>query len=290
MGSDKNKNYFFKNLRLKHRLSVRDEHDDTEVWYMHISPLNLLAGFFSLVLILFIVILTTVAYTPILDLIPGYPGNKSRELLIENITRLDSLERELAAMQVFNENVTLIMQGKMPVTSTVGLDADTTHRDRTTLVPRSAEDSLLRRQFERGGLSQLGDPASVRRTLRSNLELYTPARGVVAMHFNPKQNQFGVEVATASNQQVMSVADGTIVLSVWTPDDGYIIQVQHANNLISVYKHCARALLPLGSRVKSGEVIGYTGEGLSGNDGKGTFAFELWQNGSPVDPENYIVF
>ena len=290
MGSNKDRNYFLRNMRRKHRLSVRDEHDDTEVWYMHISPLNLLAGFFSLVLILFVIILTTVAYTPILDLIPGYPGNKSRELLIANIARLDSLERELSGMQVFNENVTLIMQGKMPVTSTVGLDADTVRRDKSVLVPRSVEDSLLRQQFEHGGLTQLGDPTAVRRTIRSSMELYSPARGVVASHFNPRQNQFGVEIATASNQQVMSVADGTIVMSVWTPDDGYIIQVQHPNNLISVYKHCARALLPLGSRVKSGEVIGYTGEGLSGNEGKGTFAFELWQNGSPVDPENYIVF
>ena len=280
---------WLKKLRQKHRLSVRDEHDDSEVWYMHISPLNIVAGFFSLVLILFIVILTTVAYTPILDLIPGYPGNKSREMLVENIVRLDSLERQLASMQLFNENVTLIMQGKVPVTSTVGLQSDTLSRDKT-LVARSAEDSLMRLQFEQGVLSQLGDPVSARRTLRANMELYTPARGVVSSHFDPKQNRFGIEVATATNQQIMSVADGTVVLSVWTPDDGYVIQIQHPNNLISVYKHCARALLSQGARVKSGEVIGYTGEGLSGDQGKGTFSFELWQNGSPVDPESYIVF
>ena len=60
---------------------------------MYISPLNLLAGLLALILILFIIITTTVAYTPILDFIPGYPGNKSRTLLIENIVRLDSLEQ-----------------------------------------------------------------------------------------------------------------------------------------------------------------------------------------------------
>ena len=210
-------------------------------------------------------------------------------MLVENIVRLDSLERQLASMQLFNENVTLIMQGKVPVTSTVGLQSDTLSRDKT-LVARSAEDSLMRLQFEQGVLSQLGDPVSARRTLRANMELYTPARGVVSSHFDPKQNRFGIEVATATNQQIMSVADGTVVLSVWTPDDGYVIQIQHPNNLISVYKHCARALLSQGARVKSGEVIGYTGEGLSGDQGKGTFSFELWQNGSPVDPESYIVF
>lgn len=68
--------YFIRNLREKHRLSIRNQHNDSEVWYMYISPLNLLAGFLALVLILFIVITITVAYTPVLDLIPGYPGQQ----------------------------------------------------------------------------------------------------------------------------------------------------------------------------------------------------------------------
>lgn len=37
--------YFIRNLREKHRLSIRNQHNDSEVWYMYISPLNLLAGF-----------------------------------------------------------------------------------------------------------------------------------------------------------------------------------------------------------------------------------------------------
>ena len=87
--------YFIRHLREKHRLSVRNQHTDREIWYMHISPLNLLAGLLALILILFILIASTVAYTPVLDLLPGYPGKKSRTMLVENIMRLDSLEQEL---------------------------------------------------------------------------------------------------------------------------------------------------------------------------------------------------
>ena len=116
--------YFIRHLREKHRLSVRNQHTDREIWYMHISPLNLLAGLLALILILFILIASTVAYTPVLDLLPGYPGKKSRTMLVENIMRLDSLEQELLNMQVYSENIALIMAGRNPVTRNDMLEAD----------------------------------------------------------------------------------------------------------------------------------------------------------------------
>ena len=135
--------YFIRNLREKHRISIRNLHTDREVWYMYISPLNLLAGFIALVLVLFIIITTTVAYTPILDLIPGYPGNKSRTLLIENIVRLDSLEQEIRNMQIYSENISLIMAGKNPVTRNNVTVADSSKKN-NTIVASIVEDSILR--------------------------------------------------------------------------------------------------------------------------------------------------
>ena len=289
MKSERNFVYFLRNLREKHRLSLRNQHNDSEVWYMYISPANVLTGFVALVLVLFIIILTTVAYTPILDLIPGYPGNKSREMLIANIVRIDSLERELAQMQVYSDNIALIMEGKTPIVRDVRQAGDSMRVSRPETVVPSREDSILRAELESGGIYQLSDPTRVR-TVRTGLELMTPVRGVVAEHFNPKENRFGVGIATAASQQVMAVEDGTVVLSTWSPDDGFVVQIQHPGNLLSVYKHATRVLPAIGARVKSGEVIGFTGEGLSGDAGKGLFEFELWHNGTPVDPEGYVVF
>ena len=289
MKSERNFVYFLRNLREKHRLSLRNQHNDSEVWYMYISPANVLTGFVALVLVLFIVILTTVAYTPILDLIPGYPGNKSREMLISNIVRIDSLERELAQMQVYSDNIALIMEGKTPIVRDVTQAGDSMRVSRPETVHPSREDSLLRAELEGGGIYRLSDPAKVR-TVRTGLELMPPVRGVVAEHFNPKEERFGVGIATAASQQVMAVEDGTVVLSAWSPDDGYVVQIQHPGNLLSVYKHATRVLPSTGARVKGGEVIGSTGEGLSGDAGKGLFGFELWHNGTPVDPEGYVVF
>ena len=240
MKSERNFVYFLRNLREKHRLSLRNQHNDSEVWYMYISPANVLTGFVALVLVLFIVILTTVAYTPILDLIPGYPGNKSREMLISNIVRIDSLERELAQMQVYSDNIALIMEGKTPIVRDVTQAGDSMRVSRPETVHPSREDSLLRAELEGGGIYRLSDPAKVR-TVRTGLELMPPVRGVVAEHFNPKEERFGVGIATAASQQVMAVEDGTVVLSAWSPDDGYVVQIQHPGNLLSVYKHATRA-------------------------------------------------
>ena len=96
--------YFIRHLREKHRLSVRNQHTDREIWYMHISPLNLLAGLLALILILFILIASTVAYTPVLDLLPGYPGKKSRTMHVGTHMRKDSHEHALRNKQVYNEN------------------------------------------------------------------------------------------------------------------------------------------------------------------------------------------
>lgn len=290
MKSERNFIYFLKNLREKHRFSVRNQHNDSEVWYMHISPLNILTGFFALVLVLFIVITTVVAYTPILDLIPGYPGNRSREMLIEGIMKLDSMERELIDMQIYNQNVALIMDGKTPVVRVSSQDNDSLKHAKIGIVRSSSEDSILRMQMEQAGLYKLPDASTARQKKRSSIDLMTPVKGVVATRFNPKLSRYGVELATATDQQIMAVDGGTVVFSTWSPSDGYVIQIQHPNNMISVYKNAERVIKSQGERVRAGEVVGYTGDGVSGEDGKGMFEIELWHNGTPVDPEGYIVF
>ncbi len=291
MGFGKGFKYMLKHLREKHRLSVQNQHTGDEVWYMHISPLNILSGFVALVMIIFIITITTVAYTSILDFIPGYPGNKSREMLITNIMRLDSLEQELKNLSIYSDNVALIMSGKSPVTRhEMKLTDSLSGR---SAVGRSHEDSLLRLQMEAGSgpYSLSGDGGGAQRNLRGAVGYFAPVKGVVASEFSPKERAFGISVGTSANQQVMAVADGTVLSSSWSPDDGYTLYIQHANNTISVYRHNARLIKGAGDRVKGGEVIGYTGDGSVGaGGGKSLFEFEMWVDGVPVDPRSHIVF
>lgn len=291
MSSSRNIVYFWRNIRKKHRLSLRKEHNDSEVWYMHISPIEAIGGIVAFVLILFVAIVTLVAFTPILDYVPGYAGNRIREDMVKNIIRVDSLERKLGELQVYSHNIAVIMEGKTPFTRNVEQAGDSMKIEKPEAVAPSSADSALRKQLEGTGLYSLsGAASSARKSLQSGGELISPIKGVVANHFSPKEGRYGVGIATATSQRILAVGAGTVMLSVWTPDDGHIIQIQHADNLTSTYKHSALSLKEVGARVRAGEVIGYTGEGISGEEGKGLFEFELWYNGTPVDPESYIVF
>ncbi|GHV01460.1 peptidase M23 [Bacteroidia bacterium] len=273
----------------KNRLSFRDGHGDRELWYMYISPLNIFTGALALVLILFVGIMILVAYTPILDFIPGYPGNRSREMLIDNIMRLDSMERELKNIQIYSDNMALVLEGKVPTTRGAVQQIDTARLSGGRTVPPDREDSLLRREIETRALA-VKSAAAAGRKASLGVELLSPVSGVVTARFDPKNNRFGAGIATASDQPVAAVAAGTVTLSLWTPNDGYIIQVQHPNNLVSVYRHCTQSLKVVGARVNGGEVLSYTGEAVPGEGGKGLFHLELWFNGAPVDPESYILF
>lgn len=278
--------YFWHNLGNKHRLSLRNQHDDSEVWYVFISPLRAIAVFVALVLLIFIVILTTVAYTPVLDLIPGYPGNRSREMLVANILRIDSLERELNDMRLYSDNIAMIMEGKTPVVRELQT-ADSVQRRREVVVP-SREDSLLRTELEGTGRNALPDPVSVQRSRLLEGELIAPVSGKVVLPYDPRAGRLGVGIRPVSGQ-VSAIQDGTVILNMWTPQDGYVAGIQHSSNFVSVYRHNAELLKPAGARVKRGEVIGYVAD-ITTTDEPGSFYFELWYDGQPVDPEKYIAF
>jgi murein DD-endopeptidase MepM/ murein hydrolase activator NlpD len=289
MASNRNFIYFLRNFLKKHRLSLRDQRDDNEVWYMYISPLELLGLLVAVILVIFIILLTVVAYTPVLEMVPGYKGYNSREALIGNIIKVDSLRHRLDELQAYSDDVALIMDGKTPVLRNVEQQGDSMQVSKPEAVARNAADSALRRQMEGTGIYGLGTTEATGKGTRGEA-FVTPVRGVVADHFSPKDSRYGLSIATASSQQVLAVGDGTIVLSMWSPDEGNVVEIQHSGNTISYYKHIVQPLRAVGSRVKAGDVIGYTGEGLSGEEGKGFFQFELWVDGVPVDPEGYMNF
>lgn len=273
----------------KHRLSLRDERDNRELWYMYISPLSLAAGFVALTLVLFIVVLSSVAYTPLLEFLPGYQGNKSRTMLLENIVRLDSIERQLNQMKVYSDNIALIMDGKTPVMRTVAEQSQTAG-DKSLVLP-SAEDSVLRAQIEGDGAYSIAGQAASRRSVRESMEMVTPlAGGVITTGFSPKQGHLGVSIASTTNTQVVAIEQGTVILSVWSPDDGYLVEIQHPDNIISIYRNLTQSLVESGQKLKAGQIIGYNADAAAEGNTPQQLQFEIWSDGKPVDPESYIVF
>lgn len=280
-----------RNFRKKYRLNFRDQYTDKEVWHIHISAFNILTGLLAFVLVVFIAVASLIAYTPVLDMLPGYPGNRSRELLIRNVIKLDSMEQEMLKWEQFRENIALIMDGKTPVSLSVSA-VDTVPAGEKEIVTPSQLDSALRRQMETDDVYRIRPPQKTRTLVENTFELFPPMKGVVTRRFDPQQSFYGIDITAATGQPVLSVLDGTVIMTTWTPQDGFVVQVQHAGNMVSTYKNLSRVVRRTGDRVRTGEAVGFAGtEGGDGAPGVKPFLyFELWHNGTAIDPETYISF
>lgn len=290
---------FLKKLRLrwrdffrKRRFNMLNATDNSEEWHIHLSPASIVSGSVAVALLFFIFILTLMAYTPVLELLPGYrtETDRMRETLVHNLIRLDSMERMMNDMMTYNENIALVLEGHMPVARSF-IGSDSLRADKAP-VPPSREDSLLRAQMEDSGPYSLASyNATSRREVREAMQLVTPVEGIIAERFDIGQNRFGVRIAATAGGRITAIDNGTVIQSLWTPENRYIIVVQHAHNLVSVYKNLSQSLVMRGQSVRGGDQLGTNIEPDADEPTDAElFEFELWSNGKPVDPEGYIVF
>lgn len=279
-----------KRLFRKRRLAMSDALMRGDEWSVHVSPMGLLGALAVLALLLFLLTLVLVAYTPILDIFPGYRTSaaKSHDELVRNIMRIDSLERRMTDMLTYNENVAMIMEGRTPVVRTPLGASDTTKLDKTLVSP-SQFDSLLRAEMEGDG------EYSLARTLRSKeqggnkLVFAAPAEGIITRHFSRDEDILGVTIQAAPNAPVTSIDDGTVV-DVLSGDKGSVVSVQHFNGFVSIYRNLSQVLVEKGQTLKSRQVIGYNAMPGVGDKTNPQIELEIWNEGKVVDPEIYIVF
>ncbi len=232
-------------------------------------------------------------YTPIKEYIPGYPDAELQEEIIYNTMVTDSLRRQLEIHDQYISGIKTILGGDLP--PSFYDDEDTTDNATSRLLERvsfdpSREDSMFRAQIEeeeKYNLQILSGDASVNKD--EELLLFAPIKGVIIQAFKPDEGHYGIDLVAAEKEKVMAVEDGIVVFSEWTVETGHVIQIQHKNNLLSVYKHNANVLKKLGDQIKKGEVIA-----IVGNSGELTTGphlhLELWQDGKALDPEKHIVF
>ena len=275
----------------KKRISMSDPILREEEWSVHISPMGLMGAILALVLLLFAVVLVLVAYTPVLDVFPGYrtAAEKQHDDLVENIMRIDSLERRMTDMLTYNENIAMILEGRTPVVRTPLSDGDTTKLDKT-LVPPSQFDSLLRAEMEGGGDYSLARTLRNREQGDGKLFFAAPVEGIITRHFSRDDNYLGVGIQAAPNAPVTSIDDGTVVDVVMGGERGALVTVQHFNGFISIYRNLSQVLVSKGQVLKSRQVIGYNAMADSNKKDNPLVEMEIWNEGKAVDPEIYIVF
>lgn len=281
-------------MRDKYRLVILSEDTLEERLSFKLSRMNVFVAIG--VLSIALVILTTyiIAFTPLKEYIPGYTDVTLQRRIYELQLRSDSVAIVLNSKQALLDNIKDVLGGNIPDDRTQLTLEDTaqTSKYRNIKDKRSPEDSLLRQEYDnrsKYNLFKSDKKSSQPGSSMRNLTFYSPLKGIVTNKFDPLRRHFGVDLVAARNEAIKSVQDGTVVFTGWTVETGYVIAIQHPGNVISLYKHNSVLLKKEGNVVKAGEsisIIGETGELSTGPH----LHLELWINGIPVNPDDYIVF
>jgi murein DD-endopeptidase MepM/ murein hydrolase activator NlpD len=219
---------------------------------------------------------------------PRHAESETRKDLVTMSLSLDSLATELENRDLFIQSIRMAFEGE---TAQDDPAATENNKDNVQLTssPNSDEiDSTFKLQFETGGGDFLTSSGINNLRLRETY-LFSPISGSISQAFDPKNEHYGIDVVAKKDEPVKCIADGTVIFASWTQDAGNVITVQHKENLISVYKHNSALTKEVGNFIRAGEIlaiIGNTGELTNGPH----LHFELWYNGSAVNPNDFIVF
>lgn len=283
----KNRIKFRQKLINKYRLVVLNEDTFEEKVSFKLTRLNvfILGSVFSILLIVGTIYL--IAFTPLKEYIPGYSSTKLKKEATQLIYKADSLEQVLEVNNLYIQKVRELLTGEI---SEVMFDTDSVlevmkyDKDTINLGPSEA-DLEFRLDIESENRYSIFNEA----TKDVVIVFFAPVVGTLTDGYNPKTKHFAVDIAVEMGTPVKSVADGTVIFAAWTSETGHVIIVEHSGGFISVYKHNTSLHKEQGDLVRSGEVIasaGNTGEYSTGPH----LHFELWNEGYPVNPINYIDF
>ena len=250
----------------------------------------------------FVIIVLTIiliALTPLRVYIPGFTDQKDYKLYRQTSARIDSMEKNVAMNQQYIESFSNMLEGKDGVLyeddevhSTPDVHPVERDKSRAVHVNEILEDAklILSRSSEKQNTSSSNPSVpNIEQAKITKISIHPPAMGAVTRLFDASQNHYGIDIVTEDNHTVSCVADGVVIAADYTSADGYTIIVQHPGNMISIYKRNAALLKTVGARVTSGMPIAKAG-GIGSLEGeKPHLHFELWYNGFPINPLNYLV-
>lgn len=274
-------------LKNHYKLVVLNVDTFEERFSLLLTPMNVLVlggvGLMVLIAVTFLLL----GWTPLRFYLPDYADEvKVKKIAVSAAIKADSLELALAQRDAYMNIVRNIVNGNIST-----INPDTINSEpfdpKQVEFKRSSEDSALRIEMEKEDLVNLNP--NFNRDKKSSYLLFPPLLGKITNRFNAQMEHFGVDVGAAKDASIKSIDDGTVIIAAYTAETGHIIQIQHDNDLISVYKHNSVLLKKEGEKVRAGEaiaIIGETGEFSSGPH----LHFEMWRNGVPLNPESFFSF
>ena len=278
---------FIQKMRFKYRVSVLNENTLEESWHVRLSRFSVFMYGSTFAVLTFIILTILIFATPISRYLPGYGETGNRANIIRESMRADSLVQQVDLQEGYIDIIKGIITGKMSPDSIASLDSIALKQRAKILVEKSKKEKNFVEKFEKEEKYNLASIDT--KPTENSYVFFRPTRGVISSSFNLSEQQYGIYLITSPSESVVSVLAGTVVYAAFTFDFGWVVQVQHENNYLSIYKNNTRLMKKVGDQVKAGECIAVTGE-ASGKKTGMQFYFELWKQGKPVDPEEVIIF
>lgn len=275
-------------LRKKYRLVILNDATFGEKISIRLSPSGILIAVLAITIVMTTLVISLVAFTPLREYIPGYGDIGERKQILELNTKADSIEQTLSSRDVYLNSVLNAFEEKVETRSPKP-KKDTTGKYSKVNTNPSPKDLQFRKDYETTKTNSGAGESRMKYSGLDELVFFTPVKGFITESYSLADDHYGVDVVTKKDETIKTTLDGTIIFTGFSAEDGNIVQVQHSNNLISIYKHCSSILKLTGDRVKSGEPIAVVGN--SGERSHGPHLhFELWFNGSPINPQEFVAF
>ncbi|HSI71130.1 MAG TPA: M23 family metallopeptidase [Gillisia sp.] len=283
----KNKKKFARKLLHKYRLVILNEDTFEERVSIKLTKLNVFVVVTLSAILLIAGTTFLIAFTGLREYIPGYSSADLKREATKLAFKTDSLQTVLVLNNQYYESIRRVLTGEVEPST---LNRDSLERSFQAdpalleLTPSKA-DSLLREEValeDRFNVFEIAGSAG-------EFSLFPPVKGPITEGYDLKSRHYAVDVVVARNAPVKAAADGRVIFAEWSAATGYVIMVKHDYGLISVYKHNSSLTKEQGDLVKAGEVI--ASGGSSGELSTGPHLhFELWKEGNPVNPTDYIDF
>jgi murein DD-endopeptidase MepM/ murein hydrolase activator NlpD len=297
MAKERNKRWEQIKQRLQHRYRLVVMNDETfeEVGSYRLTWMNVYISLSVILVTLVTLVSLLFVLTPIKQYLPGYESASQNQDIYKIERKLYELEAEVKAREIYLQSIRNALTNNVEYKpEKVEGEVAQVVKDTTLNVQPNSADYQLRRAVETGqfaGNTNDEVKSNFTLSLRTIEQMFfvPPIQGTTSAGFRPDKKHYGIDIIAPRNTPIKAVADGVVITSDWTYDTGNVIAVQHENNIISFYKHNSVLLKKVGSFVKAGEavaIIGNTGELTDGPH----LHFELWYNGNPVDPSEYIKF
>ncbi len=278
-------------LKNKYKLVILNDETFEEKASFTLNRLNVFIVGSVLLVLLISIVTSLLIFTPLKEYIPGYADVSLRRDISEMSLKVDSLQMLVDANDRYIATIQSVINGTVGTKDTINVNSKPSLKDTTFRIgSKPEEDSLLRLMIE--DQNQYGFAIKENNIKPSGIAGYaffTPVKGIITEKYNPRKGHYGIDVAATKGLPIKSALEGTILFAGWTSDAGYVVVIQHANDLVSMYKHCSVVLKKVGNFVRSGEpiaIVGDTGELSNGPH----LHFELWFKGNAVNPIDYINF